>query len=253
MTADHGILTLHEASVVRAGRTVLRNVSLSVGAGEVLVVIGANGAGKSSLLEAVVGALPLASGAVSVHGQPLVRLADFARSMSFVAAEAEPPFESRVNTLIEDACERGRPPAALRDDLLRRLDLERLRAVPIGALSRGERRRVLLFCALVLARTFLVLDEPTGVFDPAQLIEIVKVFREHAQRGHGLLLSVHQMSDAEALADQILILHEGQVLACGPLAALRTRARVGAEVPLQAVFLSLLREARGDQVHDARS
>jgi ABC-2 type transport system ATP-binding protein len=86
----------------------------------------------------------------------------------------------------------------------------------------------------------VVLDEPLGTFDPLQLIGVLDLLRERAVAGISLLLSVHQMSDAEKIASRVLILHEGHVLASGTLEELRARAGApGAS--LEALFLALLR------------
>ena len=244
MTEPAAVLELRGVAVERAGRRVLDGVTLSVGPGEVVAVIGPNGAGKTTLLEAAIGAVPLVAGEVRVGGRPLRGLADRARHFAYLTAEAEPPAEVRVEALMAAACRREQPDPGFASDLEARLGLSRLRGAPTGALSRGERRRVLLFGALVSRRPFLLLDEPTGVFDPVQLLEIVEVFHERAAHGVGLMVTVHQMSDAEALASRLCILNRGQVVASGTLAALRRQAGVGPEARLQEVFLSLLRSSK---------
>ncbi len=232
-------LELRGLTVLRGGRRVLHKVSVGVRPGETVVVVGPNGAGKTTLLEATIGAVPLAAGDVAVDGERLRGLAPRARAFHFLAAEGEPPSEVRVATLLD----RGRrvdPQVAV--DIETRLGLTALRDAPAGTLSRGERRRMLLYEALVSAKPYLILDEPTGVFDPLQLVGMISLFRECAGRGTGLLLSVHQMSDAEALASRILILGAGRVLACDTIEGLRIRAGVMPAASLQEVFLALLRE-----------
>src|SRR6185369_1394893 len=131
--------------------------------------------------------------------------------------------------------------AAWRRGLERRLGLGDLRDATIGSLSRGERRRVLLFEALAAPKPFLLLDEPTGVFDPLQLLDIIQVLRDTAARGTGLLVTVHQMSDAEALGSRILVLEAGRTVGLGSMADLRTQAGVAATASLHETFLALLR------------
>src|SRR5207247_2088844 len=75
-----------------------------------------------------------------------------------------------------------------------------------GELAGGERRRVALFAALATGRPVLVLDVPLGVFDPLQLEDVLVVLRARARAGTALLLSVHQMSDAEKIASRVLVL-----------------------------------------------
>jgi Cu-processing system ATP-binding protein len=235
------ILGLWRITAVRGRLRVIDDVTVQVAPGEIVAVIGPNGAGKTSLLEAVIGAIPLASGEVRVGSQTLRGLEERARCFHFLSGEAEPPAEVPVRTLLDHAAFAPGADRGLAAGLRDRLGLRDLGKVPAGALSRGERRRILLFAALVSAKPFLLLDEPTGVFDPLQLLDVVKLFRESATRGTGLVVTVHQMSDAEALASRVLLLDEGKALACDSLDNLRARAALPGGAPLQQVFLALLR------------
>jgi ABC-2 type transport system ATP-binding protein len=226
-------LSVEKLSVVREKRRVLEEVSFSLPPGEILVVVGANGAGKTTLLEATLGFLR-ATGRVSWKGAPLESLADRARVFSYMPDAAEPAAEAAVSTLIAHARRLGGTSDGALEE---RLGLTALRSARSGELSRGEKRRLQLFCALCNSRPVIVLDEPLGTFDPLQLREVLDLLRERAKAGSSLLVSVHQMSDAEKLASRILILHSGRVLAFGTLDELR--ARSGAAT-LEAVFLALL-------------
>jgi len=215
-------LVVEGLSVERGRRRVLDRVSLGLAPGEIVAVIGPNGAGKSSLLEAILGFLPVAAGRVTFEGRALGDLASRARVFSFLPEEAEPPAEVRVSTLLAHAERFGRPPDGLAAALLERLGL-------------GP-----LFAALATGRPVLVLDEPLGVFDPLQLEDVLAVLRARARAGTALLLSVHQMSDAEKIASRVLVLDAGRMVAFGPLAELR--ARVGrADASLEDIFIALLR------------
>jgi ABC-2 type transport system ATP-binding protein len=111
----------------------------------------------------------------------------------------------------------------------------------VGELSRGEKRRVSLFAALCTNRPFALLDEPLGTFDPLQLLDVLDVLRECARMGTALLLSAHQMSDAEKIASRILILDQGRVMALGSMTELRAQvARPLAS--LEEIFLCMLQE-----------
>lgn len=237
-------LEVRSLSVARAGRRVLEDVSLTVNPGDILAVVGPNGAGKTTLLEAILGAVP-AAGGCSIQGKPFRGISDRARWLAYLADEAEPPAEVRVGILLDDAS--ARRDADWTRSLEARLGLHGLRAAAVGALSRGERRRVLLFEALASGKPFLLLDEPTGVFDPLQLLEIIALLRETAGRKTGLLVTVHQMSDAEALASRILVLNAGRAIATGTMAELRAHAGVSPAAPLTEVFLALLRADRPKQ------
>jgi ABC-type multidrug transport system ATPase subunit len=248
MNAAGDVLELDGVTVDRGGRRVLADVSLSVRAGEIVAVIGPNGAGKTTLLETIIGALPTSAGSIRFGGHRLLGLRERSRALSFLAGEAEPPAEVRVSTLLDHACSSatlgGSPDVGARKQLARRLGLTGLADASAGALSRGERRRILLFGALMSGKPFLLLDEPTGVFDPLQLRELVALFHERAAAGTGVLVTVHQMSDAEVLASRFLLLSDGRAIACDTLDGLRARARLSSTAALQDVFVALLETER---------
>ncbi len=237
--ASEPLLRASGLTLKRAGRVVLCDVSFELRAGEVLAVIGPNGAGKTTLLETVAGLRLPNAGSVSAQGRVLAGLADSARVFSFLLDEAELPEEVTVSTLLAHAQRCSRAPAELAESLMNALELSPLRSARGRELSRGERRRVALFSALCTTRPVVILDEPLGVFDPRQQLGILRLLKERAKAGTALLLSVHQMSDAEKLADRLLLLCDGQALACGTLDELRTLA-VLPGASLEAVFLGLL-------------
>jgi|SRR5438552_3027472 len=247
MTDGGHPLEVRSVSVRRGRRRVLDGVSVVVAPGEIVVAVGPNGAGKTTLLDAVIGAVPASGGGCFVGARALGGLRDRARWLGYLAGEAEPPPEVRVDVLMDDAAE-DCDDADWTRTLEARLGLADLRGATVGALSRGERRRVLLFEALAARKPFLLLDEPTGVFDPLQLLDIIDLLRQTAARGTGLLITVHQMSDAEALASRILVLNEGRVVSLGSMAELRTQAGTAPTASLQETFLALLRaERRGPE------
>jgi ABC-2 type transport system ATP-binding protein len=233
-------LAVEQLSILRARRRVLDEVSFTLAPGEILAVVGANGAGKTTLLDGVLGFIPRASGRVTWGGKPLDTLSQRAKVFSSMPDDADPPAEVSVATLMAHAQRFGAPPARVADPLEDRLGLTQLRTARAGELSRGERRRLQLYGALCTSRPVIVLDEPLGTFDPLQLLDVLALLRERAAAGTSLLLSVHQMTDAEKIASRVLILDAGKVLALGTLDELRSRS--GAD-SLEQIFLALLRKA----------
>ena len=238
-TSNVPLLELRELEVRRGRRTILAGVSFAVAAGERWAVIGPNGAGKTTLLEAVVGQSAPGRGVLLGRGAPLRGLADRAALMSWIAADASPTPEARVELLLREAARRGRADDSRLRALVDRLSLGRLLSVRAGELSRGEQRRLALVEALLLGRRLVVLDEPFGAFDPLQLREVLSLLRAEAALGVGFLVSVHQLGDAEKFADRVLLLHEGRVLACGPLAELKARSG-RLDCSLEDAFVALL-------------
>jgi ABC-2 type transport system ATP-binding protein len=239
--AEHepSALQLSAVTVRRGARTVLDDVTLDVARGEILAIVGPNGAGKTTLLEAVLGTFALERGRIALDGAPLRTFGQRARAFAYVSAEGEPAAEDQVARIVRSAARSADP--AWVEEVRTRLGIDGRLNRAAAALSRGERRRLLLFQALTADKPFVLLDEPTGVFDPLQLGEVVTLLRAAAARGSALLLSVHQLSDAEALATRVAILQRGRVLSVGTLEALREQARLGPRASLQEVFLTLLR------------
>jgi ABC-2 type transport system ATP-binding protein len=228
------LLRVDGLRVEAAGRAIVDDVSFDLSPGEIVALIGPNGAGKTTLLEGVLGLRP-ASGRVSLNGDLLTTFRQRARTFAFVPDDATPPGEVLVSTLVRhaDAC-RARD-AATRASLLRDLALERLLDRSAAMLSRGERKRVGLYVALVLERPVLVLDEPFGVFDPLQLASVLDAVRSVARAGSAILVSVHQLRDAERIADRVLLLADGHRLAFGPVSDVR-----GSAATLEEAFIDLL-------------
>jgi ABC-type multidrug transport system ATPase subunit len=238
-------LDVRDLALVRGGRRVLDGVSFDARSGEIVALIGPNGAGKTTLLECLTGLRRPDAGSISHGDRTLRTLGDFARVFAFMPDDAPPAPEVAVPTLLAHASRYGGAPPALAEELTDRLGLRPLLGACAGELSRGERRRVALFLALVAERPVLVLDEPFGAFDPLQLVDILAVVRARASAGRALVVSVHQMSDAEKIADRVLLLRAGRVVAFGTRDALGAQAgRPGAT--LEALFLALLGEGGAD-------
>jgi ABC-2 type transport system ATP-binding protein len=232
-------LQIDDLVLERGGRRVVDRVSFRMSPGEIVAVIGANGAGKTSLLETVVGFHHPSEGSIRYAGRTLERIRDYASVFAYMPDDALLPDEVRVSVLLETADRFGGVSRDFRRTVREALELGPLVSAHAGELSRGEKRRVSLYAALATSRPMIVLDEPLGTFDPLQLASVRELLKSRTREGRGLLLSVHQMSDAEKIADRVLILDRGRVLAFGPLAQLRDRAGAP-KAPLDDVFLRLL-------------
>jgi ABC-type multidrug transport system ATPase subunit len=223
---------------VRAGsRLVVDEVGFSAWPGKVTAVIGPNGAGKTSLLEAIIGLRGIESGVIRLAGKSLTSFRERAKTFAYLPDQAELPAEARVATLIEHALSHGA--AADVAELRSLLAIEPLLERGAGVLSRGERQRVLLFSTLVLARPVVVLDEPFSAFDPLQLRDVHRAIRYVTASGAAVVASIHQLGDAEKIADRVLLLAEGRAVAFGTPAELKLRAG-DAAMPLEEVFVALL-------------
>jgi ABC-2 type transport system ATP-binding protein len=222
-------------------RSLVDQVTYTARAGEITAIIGPNGAGKTSLLEATLGLRSPQTGDVLFEGKHLSTFRERARVFAYLPDQSELPSEVNVQTLVAHALRNATAKAPL-DSLRTLLAIEPLLGASAGVLSRGERQRVQLFCALALGRPVVVLDEPFGPFDPLQLRRVLECLRLIADGGTAIVASIHQLAEAERIADRVLLLADGKALAFGtPTELKRAAGTLGAS--LEEAFVALL-EAR---------
>jgi ABC-2 type transport system ATP-binding protein len=212
----------------------LSDVSFRVESGEILGLIGPNGAGKSTLFECLAGVSPSDSGEVLAGGQPVAQRS----SLLFYVPDGIAPWPAQsVRWALEFTIGflGGREP--LREEIIRQLDLRALLNQPIGALSKGQRKRLLLAIGLLTAQPALLIDEPFEGLDLRQARDITAALREHAARGRTLFLSIHQISDAARFCDRFVLLNAGRVRGEGTLQELALQAKM--QENLEEVFLAL--------------
>jgi ABC-2 type transport system ATP-binding protein len=221
-----------------AGRTVVDGIDLDVDAGELVALLGPNGAGKTTTVEIVEGYRRPDAGRVSVlGGDPW---------------EADRTHRARIGLMLQDGGFdiRARPAETLRqyaafhhdprsaDDLLDQLGLRTVAATPYRRLSGGERQRLSLAVALVGRPEVLVLDEPTAGMDPEARAVTRELIATERAAGVAILLTSHDLVDVERLADRVIVIAAGRVLASGDVAAVR-----GGAASLEEAYLRLVREA----------
>ena len=226
----------------RFGRiAALTDVSFQVRAGEVLGLIGPNGAGKTTLFECLAGGLPLDAGAVRVNGQP-VTPRDRASLLIYLPDGIAPWPSQSVRWAIDFTLGFFGGPCSLRDEVVEQLGITPLLDRPIGALSKGQRKRALLAMGLLTPHPVLLADEPFDGLDLRQTREVAATLRAHARRGRTLFLSIHQIADAARVCDRFVLLSSGRVCGEGTLDELSTGAASrpgGGSLDLEEVFLAL--------------
>jgi ABC-type multidrug transport system ATPase subunit len=213
------------------------DASLAVGAGEVVGLLGPNGAGKSTLFECIAGLLPADGGSVVVDDREITP-ARRRQTLLFLPDGIVPWPEQSPRWILDFAAHAFSATVDWRAELAPALHLDETWGRPMGALSKGQRKRVLLALALLSGRPILLMDEPFDGLDLRQTREAIGLFRRVAGAGRSLLLSLHSMSDAARVCDRLVLLSGGHVLADGSLDELRARAGLpGAD--LEDVFLAL--------------
>ena len=221
----------------------LAAVTFAVEKGEIFGLIGMNGSGKSTLIRIISTLLAPDEGQVEVFGLNVEKDPGRVRELINRVAVDAAFFKvlSGSENLRYAARLYGLSPRLAReryDGLLKRIgfDPKRLRD-QIKSLSRGERQKVAATRALMSAPALLLLDEPTTGLDPRSKREVQRVIREmRDEEGTTVLLTTHDMEEAERLCDRVGILHEGRIITIGTPAELTARA-VGAGATLEDAFL----------------
>jgi ABC-type multidrug transport system ATPase subunit len=218
-------LPLHVSNLTkRYGHlTALSEVSFSIRPGEVLGLIGPNGSGKTTLFECLGGVLPADGGSVSEHGRGLTP--DECRARVFYLPDAIAPWPSQtVRWALDFITGFFGTVSDTSDTIVERLGLEPLLDSPIGTLSKGQRKRVLLGVGLLTPQPILLADEPFDGLDLRQTREVAQTLRAHANAGRTMFLSIHQITDAARVCDRFVLLSSGRVCGEGTLDELSAKA-----------------------------
>lgn len=202
----------------------VRDISFSVGRGEVVGFLGPNGAGKSTTMQMLVGALAPSAGSVHIDGLDLLEEPALARARLGYLAE-QPPLhrELTVDEYLRFCARlRGLGGARLRDAVAAaraRCGLDEVGRRLIGNLSKGFQQRVGIAQAIVHRPRIVVLDEPTAGLDPNQIRQIRALVRELGD-AHCVLLSTHILAEVQSVCDRVLILDRGRIVLDQTLAEL---------------------------------
>ena len=218
-------LSAHALGVRIGPRVVLEGVTLTLRAGEVTAILGPNGAGKSTLLSRLCGLRRADAGEARLDDRPLLALSarDRARRIAFLEQTPQIAWAIDVRTLVG----LGRVPfsgargLSAEDNAAVERAMDRASVTSfanrlVTTLSGGERARVLLARALAGEPEWLLADEPLTGLDPGHQLDACALFRRIAAEGAGVVLTLHDLSLASRVADRLVVLHEGRVVADGP-------------------------------------
>ncbi|MDX1755340.1 MAG: amino acid ABC transporter ATP-binding protein [Marinobacter sp.] len=206
---------------------VLKNIELTVEAGEVVVIIGASGSGKSTLIRCVNGLEEYESGQLTVDNRPLAPKGGNQKSLYAIRKEVGMVFQQfnlfphltvKRNIMLAPIKVKGASEAEAEKTALRLLD-----RVGIGnqaekypaQLSGGQQQRVAIARALAMEPRLMLFDEPTSALDPEMIGEVLDVMRELAREGMTMMVVTHEMGFAREVADRVIYIHEGQIVEQG--------------------------------------
>ena len=217
---------------VLGGRTVLRDVSVTMSRGSFTAIVGPNGSGKSTLLRSLCGLRPADGGEVRLNGAPIVDMSrrEISRRVSFLPQDTRCDFAFTVEEVVEMGRHphRGRfSPAGPRDrqaveSAIEVCDLHDLRGRTVDRLSGGERQRVAIARCLATEPDAILLDEPTAHLDLEHALNVLVLCRTLCETGRAVALATHDLAAVVRFANAAVLLHRGEVVASGPPADVLT-------------------------------
>ncbi|HEY9373434.1 MAG TPA: metal ABC transporter ATP-binding protein [Streptomyces sp.] len=218
------VISVSGATAALGSRPVLRGVDLTVGRGEVVALLGANGSGKSTAVRSVIGQVPLTGGTVELFGTELKRFRDWAR-VGYVPQRTTAA--SGVPATIREVVASGRlsrrrfglftkADRAAVDRAIELVGLADRAKDSVSALSGGQHQRVLIARALASEPELLIMDEPMAGVDLASQEILAGTLREQVAGGASVLLVLHELGPLEPLIDRAVVLRDGCVVHDGP-------------------------------------
>lgn len=204
-------------------KPVLKGVNLRVDSGEVLGIVGPNGSGKSTLLRCINNILKPQAGTILLGEKEITSLGreEIAQKIGYV-----PQSESnKFPVTVFDAILMGRKPhlnwkPGCRDlqkvsEVIKMLGLEELTMRDIGAISGGQRQKVIIARALAQEPDILLLDEPTSNLDLKHQLEVLDIVKEQTEKEINVIISIHDLNLAGRYSDKLVMLKEGTIFAAG--------------------------------------
>jgi energy-coupling factor transport system ATP-binding protein len=223
--AGEPLIRVRGLSLRRGRADVLREIDLDVRRGEFVAVVGANGAGKTSLIQAIAGVVPPPRGTVHVDGLDVGRADTRTLSSRIGFVFQNPEHQFIANTVFDELAHGLRqqrlPDAEVRartEELLARFGLTAKADTHPFLLSGGQKRRLSVGTALVAGAPVLALDEPTFGQDRARADELLGLLRELNREGTTILVVTHDMQLVSEYADRVVVMKDGRVLAHGATA-----------------------------------
>ena len=219
-------------------KVVIRDVTLELGRGEVVALLGPNGSGKTTCFYSIAGLVTPEGGKVIVDGRDVTTLPMYRRAklgIGYLPQEMSifrgMTTEDNIMSILEIAVPEKRKRRERLEEFLSEFSIEHLRRASALALSGGERRRVEIARCLAAGPKYVLLDEPFAGVDPIAVGEIRHLVADLKNRGIGVLITDHNVQETLQIVDRAYILHDGKVLMSG------TTAEVVADENVRHVYL----------------
>lgn len=220
------ILSLNAVSVGYGSKPIVRDISLDLAGQEIICLLGANGSGKTTLLKAILGLIQIHSGQIHIAGMPQEHWAPkaLARRIGYVPQAHQSVFSFTVEEVVlmgRTAHLHWSATPKQRDRDIAAACLDQLGIVSLcyrdyTQLSGGERQLVMIARALAQEPSLLIMDEPTSSLDFGNQIRVLEHIGQLRKGGMSILLTTHQPEQADRVADRVILLHQGAILAAGP-------------------------------------
>ncbi|SEI77317.1 ABC transporter ATP-binding protein [Streptococcus equinus] len=225
---------------------VLKNISFEVNDGELVGLIGLNGAGKSTTINEIIGLLTPYQGQITLDGLTLANnQADYRKKIGFIpetpSLYEELTLREHLETVAMAYDLEFEAAMARAKELLKLFRLsDKLDWFPIN-FSKGMKQKVMIVCAFMVNPSLFIVDEPFLGLDPLAISDLTDLLAQEKAKGKAILMSTHVLDAAEKMCDRFVILHHGQVRAVGNLAELR-EAFGQEDASLNDIYIALTKE-----------
>ncbi len=224
LSVQDGDVGLHISNLRKSyrKRPVIRDVSIDLGRGEVVALLGPNGSGKTTCFYSIAGLVTPEGGRVVIDGREVTTLPMYRRAqlgIGYLPQEMSifrgMTVEDNIMSILEIAVQSKHRRRERLEELLSEFSIEHLRRASALALSGGERRRVEIARCLAAGPKYVLLDEPFAGVDPIAVGEIRHLVADLKNRGIGVLITDHNVQETLQIVDRAYILHDGKVLMSG--------------------------------------
>jgi lipopolysaccharide export system ATP-binding protein len=223
------------------GRAVVNGVSVHIERGEVVGLLGPNGAGKTTTFNMIVGQIAPDMGRVLLDDKDITRLPMYQRAQLGISYLPQEPsvfrkltVEQNLMAILEILNLSAQERQGRLERLLEQLGLGKVRRTMGYALSGGERRRVEIARGLVIAPSFMLLDEPFSGIDPLAVLDLQHIISQLRAEGIGILITDHNVRETLSVTDRAYIINDGRIFRMG------TPRELGEDAEVRRVYLGEL-------------